>query len=188
MRVTESTALAIAVEDAGVSHHFGDVRALDDVSFTVEPGEIFGLLGPDGAGKTTLIRILATLLVADLGSARVLGREVVSDFWALRARLGYMPGRFSLYPDLSVRENLDFFASVFGTTVEEGYSIIAPAGSARPGRSGSPCRGDARGGRHSDADRAVRQRPRRGQHVCGRAALLLGLDDYVLRACHLGGR
>lgn len=126
MRVTESRALASAVEVAGVSHHFGDVRALDDVSFTVEPGEIFGLLGPDGAGKTTLIRILATLLVADLGSARVLGREVVSDFWALRARLGYMPGRFSLYPDLSVRENLDFFASVFGTTVEEGYSIIAP--------------------------------------------------------------
>src|SRR5690554_1847476 len=100
MRVTESRALASAVEVAGVSHHFGDVRALDDVSFTVEPGEIFGLLGPDGAGKTTLIRILATLLVADLGSARVLGREVVSDFWALRARLGYMPGRFSLYPDL----------------------------------------------------------------------------------------
>lgn len=126
MNVPELSAPPRAVAVTGVSHHFGDVRALDDISFTVEPGEIFGLLGPDGAGKTTLIRILATLIVPEAGSVRVLGREVVSDFWALRARLGYMPGRFSLYPDLSVRENLDFFASVFGTTVEEGSSIIAP--------------------------------------------------------------
>jgi ABC-type multidrug transport system ATPase subunit len=115
-----------AVVAAGVTRRFGEVPALDDVSFTVAPGEIFGFLGPDGAGKTTLLRILATLLVPDAGSARVLGRDTVRDLWALRARLGYMPGRFSLYPDLSVEENLHFFASVFGTTVEAGYALIEP--------------------------------------------------------------
>ena len=106
--------------------NFADVRALDDVSFSVSPGELFGLVGPDGAGKTTLFRILTTLLLPDAGSASVLGLDVVRDFWKIRSRVGYMPGGFSLYPDLSVRENLEFFASVFGTTVAKGYELIAP--------------------------------------------------------------
>lgn len=110
----------------GVSKRFGATVALDDVSLEVRPAELFGLVGPDGGGKTTLFRILTTLLVPDSGSATVLGFDVVRDLWAIRARVGYMPGRFSLYPDLSVEENLRFFASVFGTTLEEGYAIIAP--------------------------------------------------------------
>ena len=110
----------------GVRKRFGGTIALDDVSFEVQPAELFGLVGPDGGGKTTLFRILTTLLVPDGGSATVLGLDVVRDMWAIRARVGYMPGRFSLYPDLSVEENLRFFASVFGTSIEEGYSIIAP--------------------------------------------------------------
>ncbi len=105
---------------------FGDTQALADVSFEVQPGELFGLVGPDGGGKTTLFRILSTLLVPDAGSATVLGKDVVRDLWEIRSRVGYMPGRFSLYPDLSVEENLRFFASVFGTTIELGYDIIAP--------------------------------------------------------------
>jgi ABC-2 type transport system ATP-binding protein len=105
---------------------FGATRALDGISFDVKPGELFGLIGPDGAGKTTLMRILVTLLVPDSGSATVLGRDVVRDMWALRQRVGYMAGRFSLYPDLSVEENLRFFASVFGTTVEAQHARIAP--------------------------------------------------------------
>jgi ABC-type multidrug transport system ATPase subunit len=111
---------------SGLSKSFGEVRALEDVSFSVSAGELFGLVGPDGAGKTTLFRILTTLLLPDAGSASVLGLDVVKDFWKIRARVGYMPGGFSLYPDLSVRENLEFFASVFGTTVEKGYDLIAP--------------------------------------------------------------
>jgi ABC-2 type transport system ATP-binding protein len=105
---------------------FGPTVAVSDVSFSVRPQEIFGLIGPDGAGKTTLFRILATLLVPDAGTAMVLGRDVVKDLWALRARIGYMPGRFSLYPDLSVEENLSFFASVFGTAIGAAYDRIAP--------------------------------------------------------------
>jgi ABC-2 type transport system ATP-binding protein len=105
---------------------FGATVALDDVSLSVEPAELFGLVGPDGGGKTTLFRILTTLLVPDSGSATVLGLDVVRDLWAIRARVGYMPGRFSLYPDLSVEENLRFFASVFGTSIEDGYATIAP--------------------------------------------------------------
>jgi ABC-type multidrug transport system ATPase subunit len=110
----------------GVSKVFGATRALDDISIDVEPGELFGLVGPDGGGKTTLFRILTTLLIPDAGEAQVLGRDVVRDLWEIRARVGYMPGRFSLYPDLSVEENLRFFASVFGTTLERGYDLIAP--------------------------------------------------------------
>ena len=106
-----------AVEVRGLTRRYGETVALDDVSFEVGPGELFGFIGPDGAGKTTLFRILATLLVPDAGTAQVLGRDVVKDLWTLRQRIGYMPGRFSLYPDLSVEENLRFFASVFGTTV-----------------------------------------------------------------------
>jgi ABC-type multidrug transport system ATPase subunit len=96
------------------------------VSFEVEPGELYGVIGPDGSGKTTLFRILVTLLLPDAGTARVLGRDVVRDLWDLRTRLGYMPGRFSLYPDLSVAENLGFFASLFNTTVAEAKETIAP--------------------------------------------------------------
>src|SRR4029077_15811594 len=107
---------AVAVE--GLTKRFAGSVALDRVSFTVAPGELFGFIGPDGAGKTTLFRILVTLLEPDAGHASVLGRDVVKEFRALRARVGYMPGRFSLYPDLSVEENLRFFASVFGTTID----------------------------------------------------------------------
>ena len=105
---------------------YGDVVALDGVSFEIGAGELFGFIGPDGAGKSTLFRVLVTLLVPDAGSARVLDRDVVRDMWDLRRRIGYMPGRFALYPDLSVSENLRFFASVFGTTVEQQYAQIAP--------------------------------------------------------------
>jgi ABC-type multidrug transport system ATPase subunit len=117
---------SVPLEVRGLGKRFGDVVALDDVSFQVERSEIFGLVGPDGGGKTTLFRILTTLLLADSGSASVLGFDVVRDMWAIRERVGYMPGRFSLYPDLGVEENLRFFASVFGTTLEEGYDLIAP--------------------------------------------------------------
>ncbi len=115
-----------AVVVDGLVKSFGGTTALDAVSFGVTSGELFGFIGPDGAGKTTLFRILVTLLVPDKGTAAVLGHDVVTDLWALRRRVGYMPGRFSLYPDLSVEENLRFFASVFGTSVEREYEQIAP--------------------------------------------------------------
>jgi ABC-type multidrug transport system ATPase subunit len=116
----------LAVEVRGVSRRFGDTRAVEDVSFEVEPGELYGVIGPDGAGKTTLFRILVTLLLPDAGTARVLGQDVVQDLWQLRTRIGYMPGRFSLYPDLSVLENLSFFASLFDTKVAEARATIQP--------------------------------------------------------------
>jgi len=115
-----------AVSVSGLGKRFGDVVALENISFDVRRGELFGLIGPDGAGKTTLFRLLTTLQLADTGTARVLGLDVVRDFRAIRSRIGYMPGRFSLYADLSVEENLRFFASVFGTTVEAGASLIEP--------------------------------------------------------------
>ena len=115
-----------AVSVSGLGKRFGDVVALEDVTFDVRAGELFGLIGPDGAGKTTLFRLLTTLLLPDAGSARVLGLDAVKEFRAIRERIGYMPGRFSLYPDLSVEENLRFFASVFGTTLEAGERLIAP--------------------------------------------------------------
>lgn len=115
-----------AVVVQGVSKKFGEKTALDSISFETEHGELFGLVGPDGAGKSTLFRILTTLQLPDSGSAAVLGLDVVRDIWAIRSRVGYMPGRFSLYGDLTVAENLSFFASVFNTSVEEGYSLIAP--------------------------------------------------------------
>lgn len=115
-----------AVSVQGLTKRFESVTALDNVSFDVARGELFGFIGPDGAGKTTLFRILVTLLVPDAGTATVLGDDVVRDLWTLRRRVGYMPGRFSLYPDLSVEENLGFFASVFGTTIEKEYDRIAP--------------------------------------------------------------
>ena len=100
------------------------VQALDGVSLEVGEGELFGLIGPDGAGKTTLFRILATLLVPDAGEVRVLGFDPVDEYAEVRRRIGYMPGRFSLYQDLTVRENLEFFASIFGTTIEANYHLI----------------------------------------------------------------
>lgn len=111
---------------SGLIKRFGNTAALAGVTFEVKPAELFGLIGPDGAGKTTLFRILTTLLLPDAGSATVLGLDVVRDLWEIRARVGYMPGRFSLYPDLSVEENLRFFASVFGTSLETGYGIVEP--------------------------------------------------------------
>jgi drug efflux transport system ATP-binding protein len=110
----------------GLSKSFGTTKAVRDVSLSVQSGELFGFIGPDGAGKTTLFRILATLLLPDAGRAQVLGLDVAKHLWALRPRLGYMPGRFSLYPDLSVEENLRFFAAVFGTTLDKEYEQIAP--------------------------------------------------------------
>ncbi len=113
-----------AVLIAGVGKRFGAVQALREVTLSVGEGELFGFIGADGAGKTTLFRILATLLLPDEGSAEVLGVDVVRSYRDIRKRIGYMPGKFSLYPDLSVEENLLFFASVFGTTVEKNYELI----------------------------------------------------------------
>jgi ABC-type multidrug transport system ATPase subunit len=101
------------------------ITAVDEVSFTVEEGEIFGLIGPDGAGKTSIFRILTTLLLADSGSANVLGFDVVKNYKEIRDIIGYMPGRFSLYQDLTVEENLDFFATIFNTTIQENYDLVA---------------------------------------------------------------
>ncbi len=101
-----------------------EVLALDDISFEVPQGELFGIIGPDGAGKTSLFRILTTLLLADSGTAIVDGFDVVKDYKSIRSRVGYMPGKFSLYPDLTVEENLNFFATIFNTTVKENYDLI----------------------------------------------------------------
>jgi ABC-type multidrug transport system ATPase subunit len=101
-----------------------EVKALRDISFDVEQGELFGIIGPDGAGKTSLFRILTTLLLPDSGCASVLGLDVVKDYRAIRKSVGYMPGRFSLYPDLTVEENLKFFATIFNTSIDENYDLI----------------------------------------------------------------
>ena len=114
----------ISVHLQGISKRYGKVEALKDVSFDVAEGEIFGIIGPDGAGKTSLFRIIATLLVADEGEATVCGFDVIKDMGKIRKFLGYMPGKFSLYQDLSVEENLTFFAELFGTTVAEGYELV----------------------------------------------------------------
>lgn len=113
-----------AINVTGVSKRYGKVQALADVSLSVGRGEVFGLIGPDGAGKTTLFRILCTLLLPDAGTVTVDGFDTVSQMKDIRKRVGYMPGRFSLYQDLTVRENLEFFATLFGTTVDEGYDSI----------------------------------------------------------------
>lgn len=117
---------AIEIDNLSKSYNKGKVQALSSVSFEVERGELFGLIGPDGAGKTTLFRLLTTLLSPDAGSATVDGYDIVKEYHAIRSRVGYMPGRFSLYPDLSVEENLQFFAALFGVNVEESYDLIAP--------------------------------------------------------------
>lgn len=107
-----------------ISKSYKNVKALQDISFDVKPGEIFGLIGPDGAGKTTLFRILTTLLIADEGTAKVADFDVITDYKQIRNNVGYMPGKFSLYQDLTVEENLNFFATIFGTTIEENYDLI----------------------------------------------------------------
>jgi len=108
----------------GISKKYASVEALKDITFEVSQGEIFGVIGPDGSGKTTLFRILTTLMLADSGTATVNGLDVVKDYKAIRNCVGYMPGRFSLYQDLSVEENLNFFARVFNTTIEENYDLV----------------------------------------------------------------
>ncbi len=113
-----------AIKVRNISKSYNGTKALGDINFDVEKGEIFGLIGPDGAGKTTLFRILTTLLLADGGDADILGFDAVKNFKEIRKIIGYMPGRFSLYQDLSVEENLKFFATVFGTTVRANYDII----------------------------------------------------------------
>ncbi len=107
-----------------ISKSYKNVQALNDISFNVKAGELFGLIGPDGAGKTTLFRILTTLLTADSGSATVSNFDVVKDYKKIRNSVGYMPGKFSLYQDLTVEENLNFFATIFGTTIKENYDLI----------------------------------------------------------------
>jgi ABC-2 type transport system ATP-binding protein len=113
-----------AVHIDRVSKAFAGMNALNEVSLSVKKGEIMGLIGPDGAGKSTLFRILTTLMLADKGSVQVLGHDVVHDYRTLRNMMGYMPGRFSLYQDLTVQENLQFFATIFGTTISENYHLI----------------------------------------------------------------
>lgn len=112
------------IEASGISKNFGTVQALKNVSFSVNEGEVFGFIGPDGAGKTTLFRILTTLLIPDEGELMMMGENAISSFKKLRKKIGYMPGRFSLYQDLTVEENLEFWATVFGTTVKENYELI----------------------------------------------------------------
>lgn len=114
----------MSITVANISKSYKNVKALQNISFEVNPGELFGLIGPDGAGKTTLFRILTTLLIADEGTATVAGFDVLADYKAIRNHVGYMPGRFSLYQDLTIAENLTFFATIFGTTIEENYDLI----------------------------------------------------------------
>ena len=114
--------MIIQVQNISKSYH--NIKAVEDISFEVKEGELFGLIGPDGAGKTTIFRILTTLLLANEGSATVAGFDIVKEYKAIRNSVGYMPGKFSLYQDLSVEENLTFFATIFGTTIEENYDLI----------------------------------------------------------------
>ncbi len=113
-----------AIRCKSINKKYDTIEALKGVNFEVERGEIFGIIGPDGAGKTTLFRILTTLILADTGTAAVDGFDVVTDYKEIRKRVGYMPGKFSLYQDLTVEENLNFFATVFNTTIEENYELI----------------------------------------------------------------
>lgn len=115
---------AIVIDN--LSKSYGKVKALDNVSFSVRNGELFGLIGPDGAGKTTLFRLLTTLLTPDSGSAKVAGWDIIDDYLAIRSCVGYMPGTFSLYQDLTVEENLNFFAALFGASVRDSYELVEP--------------------------------------------------------------
>ncbi|MFK7770811.1 MAG: ATP-binding cassette domain-containing protein, partial [Saprospiraceae bacterium] len=113
-----------AIEIKNISKSFDDTQAVTDINFSVKKGELFGLIGPDGAGKSTLFKILTTLLMPDHGKAKVSGFDSIKDYKKIRKIIGYMPGKFSLYQDLSVQENLDFFATIFGTTIEKNYHLI----------------------------------------------------------------
>jgi len=113
------------IEATGICKSFGETQALNNISFNAGESEIFGFIGPDGAGKTTLFRILTTLILPDEGEMKVMGLDVIKGFRELRKHIGYMPGRFSLYQDLTVEENLNFYATVFGTTVRENYDLIS---------------------------------------------------------------
>lgn len=112
------------IEVQNISKNYNGVQALNDISFSVQEGELFGFIGPDGAGKTTLFRLITSLLLPDTGSASVFEYDVIKHYRQIRAITGYMPGKFSLYSDLSVLENLEFFATVFGTTIEQNYDLI----------------------------------------------------------------
>ncbi len=114
----------MSISLSNICKSYKKVKAVQNISFDVNPGELFGLIGPDGAGKTTIFRILTTLLIPDEGTATVAGFDVVKDYKAIRKSVGYMPGRFSLYQDLTVEENLTFFATIFRTTIEENYDLI----------------------------------------------------------------
>jgi ABC-type multidrug transport system ATPase subunit len=115
-----------AAEAYNISHRYGKVTALSDVRFSISDGEIFGFIGPDGAGKTSLFRIAATLIIPSEGRMTLFGMDTVTDYKQLRNIIGYMPGRFSLYYDLTVEENLNFYATIFGTTIKENYHLIEP--------------------------------------------------------------
>lgn len=115
---------SVVVDTISKTYNKGKLLAVDKVSFRVEPGELFGLIGPDGAGKTSIFRMLTTLLLPDEGSATVDGLDIVKDYKQIRNRVGYMPGKFSLYQDLTVEENLAFFATIFDTTIEANYELI----------------------------------------------------------------
>lgn len=114
----------VSIQNIRKTYEKGTVLAVNDISMEIESGELFGLIGPDGAGKTSLFRVLTTLLLPDSGTATVCGLDVVKDMWAIRKIVGYMPGKFSLYQDLTIEENLNFFATVFNTTVKENYDLI----------------------------------------------------------------
>ena len=115
---------SVSLKHIKKTYEKGTIQALRDVNLEIKSGELFGLIGPDGAGKTTLFRILTTLLLPDSGQATIVGFDVVKDLWEIRKIAGYMPGKFSLYQDLSIEENLNFFATVFNTTLEENYHLI----------------------------------------------------------------
>ncbi len=115
-----------AIKIRGLSKKYGDLVAVNNLNLDVENGELFGLIGPDGAGKSTIYKILATLLQPDQGDASILGLDLIKDYQQLRSTIGYMPERFSLYPDLTVKENLHFFASLFGISIQENFKLIEP--------------------------------------------------------------
>lgn len=115
---------SIAISLENIRKSFGNTQAISDVSLDINEGELFGFIGPDGAGKTTLFRIIVTLLLQDSGRASVFGLDTGKDFKELRRMIGYMPGRFSLYQDLTVEENMQFWATVFGTTIQKNYHLV----------------------------------------------------------------